>query len=115
MRKKPGFTAHGHVFWEVSPDPGMPGWGCRDRTSEWRNSILLPYQPNRTSFAPENDANRTQRTRSKHIENSAKSTDAIDLLPLITVWLQVRVLPLASNRDLNQACLYLDHQRVGTA
>jgi hypothetical protein len=52
------------------------------------DSVTVSAEPHQ--FRTRNDANRTQRTRSKQIENSAKSTDPIDLLPLITVWLQVR-------------------------
>jgi hypothetical protein len=37
--------------------------------------------------------NETQRTRTKSNKNEGISTDLIDILPLITVWLQVRVLP----------------------
>ena len=36
---------------------------------------------------------KAQRIRTKSSENAAKSTKPIDILPLITVWLQVRVLP----------------------
>jgi hypothetical protein len=34
-------------------------------------------------------------------ENTAKSTNAIDILPLITVWLRAERFP---NRQLNQLC-----------
>jgi hypothetical protein len=54
----------------------------RDRASE------APHQ-----FRTRNNLIRTQRTRSKSNKNAAKSTKLIDILPLITVWLQVRVLP----------------------
>jgi len=30
MREKPGFPAHSHVSWEVSPKAGMAGWRCSD-------------------------------------------------------------------------------------
>jgi hypothetical protein len=39
-----------------------------------------------------NDLIKTQRTRSDAVENAAKSTKPTVILPLITVWLQVRVL-----------------------
>jgi hypothetical protein len=41
--------------------------------------------------------------------------DLTFILSLIAVWLQVRVLPLAGDRDFNQARLFLDHQRLRTA
>jgi hypothetical protein len=44
-------------------------------------------------FRTRNDLIKTQRTRSNSNENAAKSTKLIHILPLITVWLQVRVLP----------------------
>jgi hypothetical protein len=49
---------------------------------------MTPHQ-----FRARNNLIRTQRTRSKSNKNAAKSTKLIDILPLITVWLQVRVLP----------------------
>jgi hypothetical protein len=47
-----------------------------------------PYQ-----FRTRNDIINTQRTRSNAHETAVKSTKLIDILPLITVWLEVRVLP----------------------
>jgi hypothetical protein len=47
----------------------------------------LPHQ-----FRTRNDLTRTQRTRSISKENAAKSTIASFILPLIAVWLKVRVL-----------------------
>src|ERR1700754_5193290 len=44
-------------------------------------------------FRTRKDANETQRTRPKSSKTAGKSTDLIDSPPLITVWLQVRVLP----------------------
>jgi hypothetical protein len=44
-------------------------------------------------FCTRNNIIETQRTRSKSNEKTAKSTNPIDILPLITVWLQVRDLP----------------------
>jgi hypothetical protein len=44
-------------------------------------------------FRARNGLIKTQRTRSNSNENVAKSTKLTDILPLITVWLQVRVLP----------------------
>ena len=44
-------------------------------------------------FRTRNDLAEPQQTRSKSNENTAKSTKLVDILPLITVWLQVRVLP----------------------
>jgi hypothetical protein len=49
---------------------------------------LGPHQ-----FRTRNNLIGTQRTQSNSNENPAKSTKPIDILPLITVWLQVRVLP----------------------
>jgi hypothetical protein len=43
-------------------------------------------------FRTKNDLIKPQQTRSKSNENPAKSTNLIDIRPLITVWLQVRVL-----------------------
>ena len=47
-------------------------------------------------FRTRNDLNKAQRTRSKANENTAKSMKAIDLLPLITVWLLVEGVPHTS-------------------
>ena len=44
-------------------------------------------------FRTRNDLAKTQRTRSNSNENAAKSTKLIIIPSLITVWLQVRVLP----------------------
>jgi hypothetical protein len=44
-------------------------------------------------FRTRNDLNEAHRTRAKANENAANSTNATIILPLITVWLQVRVLP----------------------
>jgi hypothetical protein len=44
-------------------------------------------------FRTRNNLNEPQQTRSKRNKNAAKSTNLIDILSLITVWLQVRVLP----------------------
>jgi hypothetical protein len=54
----------------------------KDRASE------TPHQ-----FRTRNNPNKPKRTRPKSNENQVKSTKLIDILPLITVWLQVRVLP----------------------
>jgi hypothetical protein len=43
-------------------------------------------------FCTRNAPTKAQRTRSNSNEKTAKSTNLIDILPLITVWLQVRVL-----------------------
>jgi hypothetical protein len=67
----------------------------RDQASE------TPHQ-----FRTRNNLIRTQRTRSKSNKYAAKSTELIDILPLITVWLQVRVLPgpPAFAREASKAC-----------
>jgi hypothetical protein len=44
-------------------------------------------------FRTRNGVHEPKRTRSKSNENTAKPTKVISILPLITVWLQVRVLP----------------------
>src|SRR5258708_26209966 len=44
-------------------------------------------------FRTRNDLIKSQRTCSIRNENAGKSTKSIDTRPLITVWLQVRVLP----------------------
>jgi hypothetical protein len=40
-----------------------------------------------------NNLNKVQQTRPKSNENTEKSMNPTDILPLITVWLQARVLP----------------------
>jgi hypothetical protein len=49
--------------------------------------IVQPHQ-----FRSRNDLIKTQRTQSNAGEAAVKSTSLVDILPLITVWLQVRVL-----------------------
>src|SRR5947208_13916025 len=44
-------------------------------------------------FRTRNDLIETQRTRSNADRNAAKSTKPTDIPPLITAWLQARVLP----------------------
>jgi hypothetical protein len=44
-------------------------------------------------FRTRNDLTQAQRTRSSRSENATKSRKTIDIPSLITVWLQVRVLP----------------------
>jgi hypothetical protein len=44
-------------------------------------------------FRTRNDLANMQRAPSNANEPEAKSTNLIDILPLITVWLQVRVMP----------------------
>src|SRR6202011_2030378 len=56
----------------------MSGFDCRQAQHQFRTR---------------NDHIKAQRTRTRPNENAAKSTNLIDMLPLITVWLQVRVLP----------------------
>ncbi|MBI5321858.1 hypothetical protein [Bradyrhizobium sp.] len=51
-------------------------------------NVLSPHQ-----FRTRNYLNKPEQTRSKSNETAAKSTNLIDIPPLITVWLQVRVLP----------------------
>src|SRR4051794_22350598 len=50
--------------------------------------VVEPHQ-----FRTRNSLNETQQTRSKSNETKAKSTKLFNIPPLITVWLQVRVLP----------------------
>jgi len=62
-----------------------------------RNEIVpgtsLRFGRGPLQFRTRNDLTEAQRTRSNRGENALKSTKLIDILPLITVWLQVRVLP----------------------
>ena len=44
IRETLAFTAVLRAGCEVSRTAGMPGWGGRDRTSEWRNQNPLPYR-----------------------------------------------------------------------
>jgi hypothetical protein len=44
-------------------------------------------------FRTRNNLIEPQQSRTKSNKNKAQSTKPIDILPLITVWLQVRVLP----------------------
>jgi hypothetical protein len=64
-----------------------------NRTADGR----IAHPSNReTATAPvshQNDFSEPQQTRSNADETRAKSTKLIDSPPLITVWLQVRVLP----------------------
>jgi hypothetical protein len=55
---------------------------------ETRKLNHLPHQ-----FRTRNELIEPQQTRSNLDENAGKSTKPIDILPLMTVWLQVRVLP----------------------
>jgi hypothetical protein len=63
-------------------------------------------------FRTRNDLIKTQRTRSNSNENAAKSTKLIHILPLITVWLQVRVLPgpPAFAREASEGCRAKAHR-----
>ena len=56
-----------------------------------RLKILISRHPHQ--FRTRNNLIETQRTRSRSNKSTVKSTKLIDILPLITVWLQVRVLP----------------------
>jgi len=51
-------------------------------------SVTMPQQ-----FRTRNERAKMQRTPTNSSDNEVKSTKLIDILPLITVWLQVRVLP----------------------
>jgi len=62
------------------------GGARRSRIVQWPTGH--PHQ-----LRTRNDLIKTQRTRSNAGEAAVKSTKPIDILPLITVWLQVRVLP----------------------
>ena len=53
-----------------------------------RSEAQVPHQ-----FRTRNDLTKTKRTRSNSRESIGKSTKLTVILPLITVWLQVRVLP----------------------
>jgi hypothetical protein len=54
-------------------------------------ALCEPDEPHQ--FRTRNYLIKTQRTRSKANKAAANSTKLIDFPPLITVWLQVRVLP----------------------
>jgi hypothetical protein len=58
---------------------------------------MTPHQ-----FRTRNNRDRTRRKPSNPNENAAKSTGPINILPLITVWLQVRVLP--GHQQINGRC-----------
>jgi hypothetical protein len=58
-------------------------------------------------FRTRNAPTKAQRTRSNSNEKTAKSTNLIDILPLITVWLQVRALPQARGRECGSVCVTL--------
>jgi hypothetical protein len=62
----------------------------------WTNFEGAPHQ-----FRTRNDLNETQQTRSKANKNTANSTKPIVILSLITVWLQVRVLPCRAHQQIN--------------
>ena len=62
---------------------------ARRRSPTVRTANLQPHQ-----FRTTNDLTETQQTQSRADENGVKSTKLIDSLPLITVWLQARVLPV---------------------
>jgi hypothetical protein len=64
-----------------------------DDTEQRDKSRHLEQQSRPHQFRTRNGPNKPQQTRSKTNESTAKSTNPIDILPLITVWLQVRVLP----------------------
>src|SRR5437868_4172786 len=53
--------------------------------------MSLNVEPHPHQFRTRNSPNEPLRTRSNPNENAVKSTSAIDVLPLRTVWLQVRV------------------------
>jgi hypothetical protein len=64
-------------------------------------SVRLPHQ-----FHTRNDLVKAQRTRSAFAKRARKSTKLSCILPLITVWLQVRVLPgpPAFAREASEGC-----------
>jgi hypothetical protein len=65
--------------------PDAFGFGCGSLSPTTR---CAPHQ-----FRTRNDLIEPQQTRTKSNKDAAKSMKLIDSLPLITVWLQVRVLP----------------------
>jgi hypothetical protein len=93
------------------PAPAMRLWSCRRPRSTTRN--LLPSDRWATrkggsphQFRTRNNLTKTQRTRSNADGTAVKSTKLIDILPLITAWLQVERFP---NRQLNQLCFGSNH------
>ena len=64
-------------------------------------------------FRTRNDLAKMQRTPSNANENAAKSTKPIDIPLLITVWLQVRILPgPPMNQWLNRYYSIASHGRI---
>ena len=61
------------------------------RDNPGRSSGSTYDTPPPHQFRTRNDANETQRAQTKSNKTAGKSTKLIDSLPLITVWLQVRV------------------------
>jgi hypothetical protein len=73
----------------------QPIWPCSDRSFARGAPVSHQKQPDGT-----------QQTRSEANKNEARSTELIDIQPLITVWLQVRVLPgpPAFAREASEGC-----------
>jgi hypothetical protein len=84
--------------------------GIGDRGAVWDDLETTTVQSVPHQFRTRNGFAKPRQTRSGADENAAKSTKLIDILPLITVWLQVRVLPGPPSKS--NGCLYLD-QFVG--
>jgi len=53
-------------------------------------------------FGTRNDLIKRNEREQSRTKNAAKSTKLLDILPLITVWLQIRVLPGQGDRSLHR-------------
>jgi hypothetical protein len=72
----------------LTPAASVHGWVGVPRTTTALPEVRKPHQ-----FRTRNDLDKAQQTRSKSNEKLSNSTKLTDIPPLITVWLQVRVLP----------------------
>ncbi len=81
-------------FVQAIPGTASPSHWRSSKNGEVSHSVrLLNVSGDRTSFRTRNNLAKVQRTRTESNESAVKSTKLVDILPLITVWLQVRVLP----------------------
>ena len=62
-------------------------------TAETNRKPLIKFRFGPHQFRTRNELNKGQQTRTKTNKIQGKSTNLIDILSLITVWLQVRLLP----------------------
>ena len=91
-----------HKFNDFSMLYGTVGWArTTDLLFHRRKVKIRPHQ-----FRTRNSAIESPRMRLNPNENAAKSTKAIDILPLITVWLQVRLLSEPTTKTIAKPCLW---------